>query len=418
MAASSWAGDPAAQPGSCFVGHNDFARFAVPERDAELDRSAHPGATLYPQHRPDEFWIDPTVPPRPAIIGWERITEFALGSAAFPVGLAPRQLSRPWEHLLYRPVVDAGGRQGPTLCWPEPDWDLLGANQAGYDFTSVDGGMFNNDPIGMAHTWMAGMTGHHPRDPKLADRALLLIDPLASQTDDSCAADIAKTDMTDILTPILNSTLNGARYTTSDLMLMADPAVFSRFQLVPLDPANRRAGDRAIVSSRLMGFAGFFSRDFRARDFMLGRVNMQAFLRKEFVLHQKNALFDKWSQADRQRWAVDNNGVRVNDIGGLTDYYLPIIPDLTFTANQTDIDAGLPWSKAQLPAQCRLAASTELLKTRLQAVLDNVRRNKLPGLLGWLLQLAVSGSISQSMADNIVAMLKTELGAMGIQTES
>lgn len=53
--------------------------------------------------------------------------------------------------------------------------DSLGAT---YPFLCVDGGTFNNEPLQLARTYLAGEASHNPRDGKLAHRAVVLIDPL------------------------------------------------------------------------------------------------------------------------------------------------------------------------------------------------------------------------------------------------
>lgn len=401
-------------PGSCFVEHNDYARIAVPDSSAPVPVNGI--VCPFPTKRPDEFWIDPTIAPAGDTVGWDVAKQYALGSAAFPLGLKTRQLSRPWSHYLYRPFVDPGDTStGPLVRWLIPDWSLLGNNQAAYDFTTVDGGVFNNDPINLARTWLTGLNGHNPRDPKLADRAILMIDPLASQSDDSCATDIPHVDMMGALFPMVQGAISGARYLTSDLALMADPTVFSRFQLVPSDPVNKRFADQAIISSRLIACAGFFSRDFRVHDYMLGRVNMQAYLRTEFVLHQKNDLFDKWSDADRNRWAVDANGQRVTDTSNITDFFLPIIPDVTLAPFSTDINSGLPWNLVSLPGQFDPGPPSDMLKVRVQAVVDNVLKQEIKGIFGWLARVAAEGTITQSITDYLMQTLNNSLSQMGIE---
>jgi putative MFS transporter len=66
------------------------------------------------------------------------------------------------------------------------------------------------------------------------------------------------------------------RYDTSDLVLAADPSVFSRFMISA--QRDGLTGAKAIATGGLGAFIGFASRAFLRHDYLLGRANCQALL--------------------------------------------------------------------------------------------------------------------------------------------
>ena len=422
---NGWQGSP----GAGFVEHNDYVRIAVP---SDIDRvpqdwdASHTGGA---NKRPDEFWIQRTsVSNDDGFVDWRGFAEFALASAAFPVGLPAREVNKPLSHYLYRTFTDWSASDPadpkspiePHVTWLVPDWDSLAVNhttlESNYNYVSVDGGVFNNDPIYLARTWLSGGAGRNPRDAKVADRAILLIDPLASKKDNDCSKNVSD-DLIGALWPIVQGSIGGARYLTSDLMLMADPTIFSRFQLVPIETrvldksAVTYVGDLAVFSSSLMAFGGFTHRDFRAHDFMLGRVNMQKYLRQEFVLHRSNPIF-KWNDDDLRRWGVDANGNRQTDLTS-DDFYMPLIPDLSLQAGMA-IDQGLPWDKVPQPAPFDPAGVNANIRARLKYVISKLQQLALPGLGYKLLGLLVEPAIAKSVTDKLISTLVSDLKDRGL----
>ena len=412
-----------ASPGSCVVQHDDFMRLALP---INADPS---GGFPWKGKRPDELWVDPNHAGEPGYIDWDEFAKFPRASGAFPIGLKAQLLDRPVSHYLYRPYVDFVETTAPPpatggtavirearLKYLTPVWDwIIGKNAADvpYEFTTVDGGTFNNDPISLARTWLSGLATHNVRDSKLADRVVLMIDPLAS-TEDNDRTQNVKDDLLGIIGPLIQGIIQGGRYLTADLMLMADPDVFSRFQLVPTEPGRNNVGDLSIIGGALGAFGGFFSRDYRVHDFMLGRVNMQAYLRSQFVLHRDNALFTHWSDDDRRRWAVTLSGQRQKDITS-DDCYLPIVPDVTMTAGAPDVNDGVPWGQVPWPKSALdVATATGLLKHRLERVIEQAQAEGIPGLLGWLGAKALEGTIAGTIANAMVSKLQGDLKTRGV----
>ena len=224
--------------------------------------------------------------------GWRTLTETTLATGAFPLALASRRLRRPSWDYDYRfifPHAPEGLVYSPSKLKPEGT----------YRFVAVDGGAMNNEPFGLAHTELAGLSGHNPREGDKANRAIIMIDPFTDPRQSEPDRDTSA--------PIVALRLAGAfktqaRFRQIDLTLAAANDVYSRFMIAPRRACSNGiqssvSGRRAIASGGLGAFLGFFCEAYREHDYMLGRWNCQAFLRNWFVLPSSNPLFNNWSKA-------------------------------------------------------------------------------------------------------------------------
>lgn len=384
--------------GAMFEQHDDFARFAMPNG---IDLHQQPE-----QKREDEFWVVAG----PSDIGkghasYELMGEYTLGSAAFPAGFPARDLERPIEHYRLRPLLYAQQKEieYSDIKWPQPMTEhVLDAGTSTYEFVTVDGGMFNVDPISLVHRELAGLLGRNPREPNKATRGLFMIDPLASMPRRLAPTG---TDFLGVLKSLLGSAIGGARYLTADMQLLGDPNCFSRFQLVPhraLD-GKRVIGSDALAGSALGAFGGFVARDFRVHDFMLGRHNMENYLRRFLTLRGDNPLFKDWKDT-RADFACDIKGNRLqqNQLGDPETYYLPIIPLVNGVGGTPLPD----WPRGALdPADLEDPADN-----RLEKVLHSLTGEfKIPPLIKALLTPAITFGISNVAAKAILTRLKDDL---------
>ncbi|MBX5455149.1 MAG: patatin-like phospholipase family protein [Acidobacteriia bacterium] len=323
-----------------FINHADYARFGV----------VYPWQGA-PDPWPDEQILDFLGARLRQATNWKVLSEFACTSAAFPFGFPPVALACPAKNYQYRYVVvpsDSGGQ--PSVLALEPEWPLLGANEQTIPeylhFPAVDGGATDNEPIALAHNTLAGLLGRDPRDKNLANRALLLIDPFAGET--RLGPELPP-GLTGLIGPFLQTFLQQTRYDSADLLLAADPNVFSRFMISPIRAG--KIGGAALASSGLGAFLGFASADFRRFDYFLGRQNCQAYLRNQFTLGEANPLFKNWTPAERDRFRT-------------SDGELPIIPLVGDAAVDEVLD---PWPKGKLdPERYRSA-----IERRYKALLES-----------------------------------------------
>lgn len=273
----------------------DFSRYADYVRyGCDVGHVGHSGYTPLnlALARPDETFVD--TPDR-----WEDFGQSACATGAFPLGFPPRDLVMPMENYAWRVAVLPGDNAGdPSKVVPlVPAWARMreaGASSLGasYPFVCVDGGTFNNEPLQLARTALAGQVARNPRDGSLAHRAIVLIDPLI----DTQPGPGAFSGLFSLAGSLVGGLVGQNRYGTADLQLLADPDCYSRFMITPMQ-SGREIGDRSIAGAACGAFAGFLCQSFRQHDFMLGRANCWEFLRNEFVLRQNNALFNGWSNA-------------------------------------------------------------------------------------------------------------------------
>src|SRR6516165_5843519 len=112
------------------------------------------------------------------------------------------------------------------------------------------------------------------------------------------------------------------RYNTEDILLAADPNVFSRFMITP--KRDGRVGGDAIASNGLGAFLGFACPAFMRHDYLLGRANCQEFLGSVFE--------SAWTPTQKQALGKDLKG----------ESYLPIIPLLGNASVPESLD---PWPR-------------------------------------------------------------------------
>lgn len=228
---------------------------------------------------------------------WAAFGTAALATGAFPLFLRARGLAREsHEALDHRAFVlpGDGTADGPAkvieipAAWPAPKPDPA----APYRFLSVDGGIIDNEPLGLAHEILAGgPLGRNPRAGHAATRALLMIDPFV---EDTALGPAELAPVVKLIAPLLSAWKMQCRFKPTDLALAHAPGVYSRFLLAPTRGGDHFAGAHPCASGGLAGFLGFFHESFRVHDYLLGRRNCQRFLARHFTLPVGNPLFANW----------------------------------------------------------------------------------------------------------------------------
>ena len=232
---------------------------------------------------------------------WQSLAVTALASGAFPLALAARSLSRPGSDYDYRFVFPHGAQH---VVYSRPKIDRDGTCR----FKAVDGGTMNNEPFELARVALAGSKRRNPRRGIEAHRAVIVVDPFADPRPNPPASQCS---LWDTFMALVKAFKAQTRFHQIDLTLAEADDVYSRFMIAP--SRNGIRGSDAIASSGLRGFLGFFCKDYRLHDYMLGRANCQRFLRDWFALpsdHETtgkvsqtgNPLFQNWPQA-----ALDND---------------------------------------------------------------------------------------------------------------
>lgn len=241
---------------------------------------------------------------------WKDYSICALASAAFPVGLAPRQIG---AVLGDNPAFDEyQGRHFPIDSLInehgiDPDWTKAVREAPAFWFTTADGGIIDNDPFEYARfSIKANPSEPNESDLAAADRAVIMVSPFPERKPIK-SQDQPELGIASIFSALMPALIDQARFKPSELVLAADPTCGSRYLIGPsrvtiveTRDANgkieRREVDEryAIASGLLGGFGGFVARAFRDHDYQLGRRNCQRFLRHIFTLPPKHPMFQSW----------------------------------------------------------------------------------------------------------------------------
>jgi hypothetical protein len=267
---------------------------------------------------------------------WRAFGTAALATGAFPLFLRARGLVRESHAVLdHRPFVLPGDGTSDPVTGPSTvieipaTWPAPAPNPADpYRFLSVDGGIIDNEPLGLAHEILAGgLLNRNPRAGDEASRALLMIDPFV---EDTALGPAELAPVVKLIAPLLSAWKMQCRFKPADLALAHAPGVYSRFLLAPSRGGDHFAGAHPCASGGLGGFLGFFHESFRAHDYLLGRRNCQRFLARHFTLPRANPLFAAWRDA---AWA---GGFEIAEPEGA---HLPIIPLLDHLAEEEPLPA-------------------------------------------------------------------------------
>jgi hypothetical protein len=363
-----------------FVNHADFVRF-------ELDTRPEVSTPV----RPDAFGVS-LWRTGDAFVGWDTVAPFGVATGAFPIGFKARNLSRPLDHYAYRIVTTTDANGATCVQWFPPDWDAL-RDDAGnlspvYNFPCVDGGGTDNSPVELARTALAGVCDRNPRDGKIANRAVILVDPFAEKT--SLGPETLD-DLVSTLFPFVFGLIGEARYATADLLLAADNDVFSRFMVTAR--RGELTGSPALATSGLGAFQGFLCRDFREHDYFLGRRNAYDFLKNQFALPDSNPLFETWSVDQKAKLGAASGGVN----------YLPIIPLFGTAATPPQYPV---WPAGKLDPE----TLADPIKERLETVLSALENTEISSnfFIKALLWPVVS-QLDSRMFDAIMAAIKKSL---------
>jgi hypothetical protein len=380
------------------LNHGDYFDFAV-GKTSTPSAGAEPGATP----------LDVT---NLAQKEWDVYRKTALATGAFPVGLAPRIISRT-DTAFYRAAQTFGYVDPLTqkFCPVNPDTSFK--DVAPYSFVSVDGGVIDNAPLELARRYLSGSAPHNERSGDGADKAVLLIAPFPNfavtppQDDNDL--------LSNVLQRLLSALIDQARFKPEELQLAANDTCFSRFMISPTRIGNGSAAAKQfpIACGVLSGFGGFLHESFRRHDYLLGRRNAQAFLRWNFGLPETNDRLFKGVVVNGDRWHVrdaDNQTATLTageekelakkkfaeTVGGpKTTFGFPIIPLVDRLLTPIEIPA-VDMPKPDDVDRVALAAKIDTRAKKVIATLIDVDLRRVTHNLGldadWFAHLAMFGA--------------------------
>ena len=286
---------------------------------------------------------------------WTSLAEAAVATSAFPVVLAPEYLSRNAGEYNQRrwwipQPTPQRGESGVCECEKNepmpPAWTL--GDEYQFKTLNVDGGATNNSPFDCARFALAGLppalpNGRDPWDAKTADRALISIAPLSTETA-SELPDMPAETLLPLMIRFLAAVVNQSRIQGENLKLIPEADVASRWVIAPNAVVPNT---EPLAGSLLQAFGGFVAQAFREHDYQLGRRNCQWFLRSHFGLPWQNAVMQQYSLSDEARQRLDAQfGIAsAKDETGTQKRLFPLIPvlpeltpEITVTRNAIDQD--------------------------------------------------------------------------------
>jgi len=331
----------------------------------------------------------------------------ALASAAFPIGLAPRELVRrvsDYEHI--QVVVPEGGGQPAEIRTLQPAWNPVNPKPAGdYRFANVDGGTIDNEPMELARIIeLCGgdPLGRNSRDGKVATRAVVMIDPFVGP-EPAGPQDLSDLSVLKSALSMVSALKNQARFKPEDVAMAADDTIYSRFLIAPArDGARTDNSAYSIACGSLGGFGGFLSQAFREHDYFLGRRNCQRFLERYLTLPEENNLFSGWTTNQRNLFRQ----VKIKQ-DGTTSTELPIIPLMRHLHPATGVLEALPvWPKG--------ACEPDQLEAPIRSRLNALYKGFVSGARGLLMTLGWHFYLRPKIMIFTNEAIRKQLGAHGL----
>lgn len=309
---------------------------------------------------------------------WKDYAVCALGSSAFPVGLAPRLIDAPlpqdYDHRRY-PSSDIAGLDNL-----EPNWPPAVEKEEPFWFTCADGGVIDNDPFEYARFTLKDKASDAriPFELDAADRAVVMISPFPEPKPIRNEGEPAM-DIVSLFRSLMPSLIDQARFKPGELALAVDPDHGSRYLIGPRRVVDGKPQRYGIASGLLGGFGGFVARSFRDHDYQLGRRNCQKFLMTAFAVPSDHAIVQSWpATLDKTLFQAL---AEATDRAGVVSYCL--VP--LFAAAKETV-ALPPWPRI---TQADLDRLMQRIGVRFDRIAPLLIQQNVRGFLGFLLGLVL-----------------------------
>jgi hypothetical protein len=260
----------------------------------------------------------------------EYLKTATLSTAAFPIGLQSREVAISQEYIKRYPKYLFGKREGihPII----QDGPI-------YKFNSIDGGLINNEPFGIALRVMNEKYAEQP----VGDRyAVIMINPFPNK-DNEIEDKNPTPDMISVAKGMFKSLRNQVMFNQDGILDAIKPSIRTHFLIEPVRKekvnGEMKRAKNDLAAAPFSGFAGFIDKSFRHHDYHLGRHNCQSFLRYYFGIEQKDILHKLGEESDAK--AFDRFFIYESQFDTNSTKIYPIIPDMRVTkarVNQVDKD--------------------------------------------------------------------------------
>ena len=273
---------------------------------------------------------------------WQTLYNCGIAVGTFPIALAPQLICRKtgvFDGRKWFIPFKEEMKDGQLYCTFKaesiaPSWPPNIRSNPNFDFQylSLDGGIFNNEPFDLARRLMAPDSMLIESDYRKTQKAILLIAPFPELTTFNTNY-VSQGYLAETIPQFLRALLNQGRFKIEDIYLAKSQNMYNRYMLTP--KRNNNWSGRSLACGSLDGFSGFFNKQFRIHDYFLGRRNCQQFLRKHFALpfekksdKKNNPIFNDWTDAMVATYGIE-------DPGGIT--FLPVIPLVGTAQNKTHL---------------------------------------------------------------------------------
>lgn len=204
--------------------------------------------------------------------------EAAMATGAFPLGLKSRPVNRRREFI-------------QELDWLNKDIDVTLMTKDSYNMLYVDGGLINNEPFDKVRDVLLQHTNQDDdarHDYGRFKGTVLMIDPFPGEPEPFEGDD----HIMKVMSNTLSAMIGHLRIKPKDLVEAMNSDCAGQFMVVPTRKIvdgktgeEREAdGSKAIACGSFSGFGGFFHKEFRIHDYLLGRANMEKFLLDHFTV--------------------------------------------------------------------------------------------------------------------------------------
>lgn len=285
--------------------HRDFAHFQYNESEAYNDDGK------IPFHFNDEEGCNKHL-----------LINAAMATGAFPVGLAPRVLERDAKYINDNPLLRID-TNNTTLV--DPLHPYLNVN--------VDGGAINNEPFDLTEQILINRRKAQIKNeneasayvqevkPSTFDTTVIMIDPFPNFNEIPNGNYLPLKALKFAAPAILGAMREQLMLKVDEIKTTYSENDYSRFMIAPIRKKNGVQQLYSIACGSFGGFGGFFNKQFREHDYMLGRRNCQRFIQRylSVPVDEKNAIIEFGYEGMAQHYQMDSNNQK---------YYLPLIPDI------------------------------------------------------------------------------------------
>lgn len=268
--------------------HRDYAFFKLDETQKPVDEEValnEDGSPATAILKPDSDGRIPVHFNAPNGLNTEVLKQAAMGTGAFPVGLESRNLIRGRSYIENSRYLNLMKNKtgGQYSFLPDGDFESL----------NVDGGVINNEPYEITESLLEDRQDGKQiaTGAKEFNSVVLMIDPFPNDEDPEPKY-VPKKAWRHVLPSILGAMRSQLMMKDEQIKRAYLSEDYTRFLIMPERYENVAGIDKkekyAIACGSLGGFGGFFSKEFRKHDYLLGRRNCQRFLQHHFTVPQES----------------------------------------------------------------------------------------------------------------------------------